>query len=194
MADLEQIYRPGEAQTSLEPGEQLRYSFVLAQGKKNWLGLHYELADGVTYKSHLTNTRLILESNVRSAQGFFLLKTLVTGLSLAARLYGLKHASRGGSFVKSQLKAGESTANSVRNQTLSVPLDQISHIEKSFPTWLRLVLKDPPPDFDSHSLVFLAYPLPGRVRFKTGYSAAADVMSLFQAVLQDVPRDATIVS
>jgi len=194
MATNDELYRPAVPQTPLAESEQVRYSFRVGQGKKNWLGLHYEQIAGVCYDCHLTNTRLILESNVMSAQGFFVLKALTIGLSVAARAYGYKHTARGIKSIKSPLAAGASAADAVRDQSLSIPYDQISHVVKSLPCWLRIVLKDPPPNFDPHSLVFVAGPLPGRVMFKSGWSAAADVLGLFNTVLQDHPHEATIIS
>jgi hypothetical protein len=164
------------------------------QGKQNWLGLHYEQVAGVCYNCHLTNARLILESDVMSGQGFFALKALTIGLSLAARASGYRHAARGIKSMKAPLATGASAANAVRDQSLSVPYDQISHIEKSLPCWLRIVLRDPPASFDTHSLVFAPAPLAGRRAFKTGWSVAAEVLALFNTVLQDCPQEATVVS
>lgn len=194
MANSEQLYRPGETQEPLAAGEPLRYSFALGQGKKNWVGLHYELVPGVTYHCHLTNSRMILESKVRSAQGFFLQKTLVFGLSVAARAYGIRHTSAGADLVQSQLTDGQTIATAVRDQTISIPYDQISHTEKLFPGWMRVTLCNPRSDFDPDSLVFLPSPLSGRAFFKTGWSAAAEVTALFNAILRDYPRAAAVVS
>ena len=194
MAANNELYGPVVPRTPLEAGEQVRYSFRVGQGKKNWLGLHYEQVAGVCYDCHLTNTRLILESDVMSAQGFFVLKALTIGLSVAARAYGYKYTARGIKSMKSPLAAGASTADAVRDQAISISYDQISQVVKSMPCWLRIVLRDPPPNFDPHSLVFVPFPMPGRIMFKTGWSNAADVLGLFNTVLRDHPHEATIVS
>jgi len=193
MASIDPFYLPGEIQTPLEPGEQLRHSFILSQGKKNWTGLHYEIVPGVWYMSHLTSTRLILESKVTSGQGFFLQQALIVGLSIAARAYGVRHATQAGGDIVDQLREGQHVANAVRDQTLSLPYESLDRAEKSS-AWVRLVLKNPPPNFDPHSLVFIAAPLSGRTRFRTGWTTAADVVELVNRMLRDCPREATVVS
>jgi hypothetical protein len=194
MADFKQLYLPGEIQTPLEPGEELRYSFILSQGKRNWTGLHYEGVAGVWYRSHLTSKRLILEPQVTSSQGFFLQKALIVGLSIAARAYGMRSVSKAGGKAFNQMQDAESAADAARDQTLSIPLESIARVEKSFPAWLRIVLKNPPPDFDPYSLVFLPAPLPGRTRFRTGLATSADVLALVNEALQNCPCDASVVS
>jgi hypothetical protein len=193
MASLEQIYAPGEVKTLLEPGEQVRYSLTFTQGKRHWTGLNYEIVHGVWYFAHLTNRRLILESNVTSGQGFFLQKALIAGLSLAARAYGVRHVTQAGGDIVDQLRDSEKVANAVRDQTLSIPYASLARAEKSS-AWVRLVLSNPPAGFDPHSLVFMAAPLRGRTTFRTGWATAADAAELINRVLRECPSDAVIVS
>jgi hypothetical protein len=193
MASLEQIYAPGEVKTPLGPGEQVRYSLTLTQGKRSWTGLNYEIVQGVWYFAHLTTHRLILEPNVTSGKVFFGQKALIIGLSLAARAYGVRHVTQAGGHMVDQIRDSEKVANAVRDQTMSIPYASLRCAEKST-AWVRLVLSNPPPSFDPHSLVYMAAPLPKRTKFRTGWATAADAVELINRMLRECPTEAAIVS
>jgi hypothetical protein len=194
MATLEQLYAPGEMRTPLEPDEQLRHSFILTQGRLNWTRLHYEATPGVWYHAHLTNQRLILEASLGGPKNLFLHKALTVGLTLVAWRLGAPRAmTKTGGALFQHFGHAEQAAQTVGDQTLAIPLSSLKRAEKSS-AWVRLVMSNPPPGFDPHSLVFMAAPLPGRRGFRTGWATAADAVELINRALRDCPSDATIVS
>jgi hypothetical protein len=194
MASLEQIYAPVEVKTLLEPGELVRYSLTFTQGKRNWTGLHYEIAHGLWYVAHLSNQRLILESNVTSAQNAFLQKALAVGFSLVAwRLRAPRPITKLGGKYFNQVRQTEQAASAAGDEALSIPYASLSRAEKST-AWVRLVLSNPPPGFDPHSLVFMAAPPPGRRVWRSGWTTAADAVELINRMLRECPSEAVIVS
>jgi hypothetical protein len=194
MANLEKFYAPGEMRTPPEPGEQLRHSFILTQGRLNWTGLHYEATPAVWYHAHLTNRRLVLEANLGGSKNLFLHKALAVGLTLVAWRLGAPRAmTKTGGKLFQHFGQAEQAAQTVGDQTLAIPLASLNRAEKSY-VWVRLVLSNPPPDFNRHSLVFLPSRLPGRAGFRTQLATANDVVEMINGTLRDCPSDAVIVS
>ncbi len=190
------LYRPVEVgpavQAELSADERLQFSFRLVPGKKALFGL-FEPVVGVQFGCHLTSRRLVLESKVDSAAGFFAAKGLVSVLHLAASAYGVNTSVAAKSNSQRWLTEGRQYADAVRDQVLSIPLDSISRFESQFPWWARIVLKEVTPgSIDPNALVFLVYPPPGRSYFKTSRSTAPEFVSVGNQLLQDTPCDGIV--